>query len=105
MNAAPRRSLWKVPAPGRVVWREWGDEYVVYNGSNTTTHLLSAFAGILLVTLLGASQPLSGEALLKNALGDNALGEKLDAGEDVAEAVEATLLEFERLGLARQYSS
>ena len=91
---------WSVE-PG-LAWREWDDEYVVYSGRAAATHLLSAFAGALLVTLQNCADPQDATALLQMACLDAGIGLESTNATPLDESIHETLLEFERMGLVRR---
>ncbi len=91
---------WSVEPEAGLAWREWGDEYVVYSGRAAATHLLSAFAGALLVTLQNCPEPQDPAALLQMACLDSGIGFESTDATPLEESIRETLLEFERMGLA-----
>ena len=108
MGTSPVPSVvtWRVAASESIGLREWGDEYVVYCGARAATHLLSPFAGTLLTALCESAEALSADALAARLVGGDpefAEAAGADASEPaLAMAVQASLLEFERMGLASQ---
>ena len=92
-SSTPR---WGSLAANAIVWREWDGEFVVRNERTGNSHLLGTLAGRVLGVLLDAREPLAPAeiaARVKRAFPE------ISAGSEVA-AIETTLAEFHRLGLA-----
>lgn len=102
-SSAPSGVTWRAAAPKTIGLREWGDEFVVYCGARAATHVLSPLAGTLLLELRESAEALSADVLAARLVGDEARIADADASEPpLAAAVQASLLEFERMGLASQ---
>ena len=102
-SSVPSVVTWRVAASESIGLREWGDEFVVYCGALAATHLLSPLAGSLLLTMCDSAEPLSADSLCARLLGGDAKIAVAGANDPaLAAAVTASLLEFERLGLAIQ---
>ena len=83
-----------------IEWRDWDGEIVVYVGARASTHLLSAQASRIFLIL--ANRPIAtsdGRVDLVDSASKFQLA--VDPADDQA-FIEQTLLEFERLGLARK---
>lgn len=87
---------WRSVPVEAIVWREWGDEFVVRNDRSGSTHLLGPLAGRILKALAEADCGMSiGELAVR--LNDE------PAPPDTSDwhaVIEAILREFERFGLA-----
>ena len=92
-SSAPR---WRSVAPSAIAWREWDGEFVVRNERTGNSHLLGTLAGRVLGVLLDAGGPLGGAEIAARV--EKAFPHALTGGE--AAAIEKTLAEFHRLGLA-----
>lgn len=93
---SPTAVRWHTVPSEALTWREFDGELVVHNARSGNTHLLQPLAGEVLRALLEASAPVSIPQLVAHLRADA-------AAEDVSEwfaAVEAVLLEFQRLGMA-----
>ena len=93
MSSAPH---WRSVPVDAIVWREWDGELVVRNERSGSTHLLGPLAGAVLRVLLEAGAALSVPEIAAR-LGDPPNG---TADPALHAAVEVTLSEFHRLGLA-----
>jgi hypothetical protein len=89
-------SRWRSVAPSAIAWREWDGEFVVRNERTGNSHLLGTLAGRVLGILLDAGEPLGGAEIA--ARFEKAFPKTSSGGE--ATAIEKTLAEFHRLGLA-----
>lgn len=93
-------TCWQIPDDEIVDWRQWGDEFVVRSASRAQTHLLSAAAGNVLLSLLEGRRSLSLEPLFIHAFGDvddATTNAAISPGE--RESLLAIVAELERLGL------
>ena len=45
---ADNELLWRVSPSTRLVWRQWGDEFIVFNAASGQTHYLNALAARVL---------------------------------------------------------
>lgn len=82
---------------GHVSVRDWGQEWVVFDGASGDCHLLSAVCGLVFAELLrGPPQGLSPDTLFALAFGDD--GDPSD--EEMATLNEA-LTQLQSLGLVR----
>jgi PqqD family protein of HPr-rel-A system len=90
---------WEVPASIRLIWREWDDEFVVYNVASGATHLLNVVAGEALRSIEERSATRSELA--------RRLAAKLDipAGSEPLNRLGELLAQFEELGLAAPIKS
>ena len=84
-----------------IEWRDWDGEIVVYVGARASTHLLSAQASriFLILANLPTLIPDGRLDVVDSAFEFQRL---VDSADDQA-FIEETLLEFERLGLARTH--
>jgi hypothetical protein len=98
---------WYIPESEVIDWREWGDEFAVRVASRAETHLLSAAAGSLLLTLLDSRTSLTLEALYVKACGipepGSGDGPATTAGE--RNSLRAIVADFERLGMASRQTA
>lgn len=86
-----------VPFGGRLSLRDWGDEWVVFNGESGHCHLLSPACGAL-VDALGQS-PAGG--LGHRDLFERAFGNEGAPDPDELAAFDAALKQLQALGLVR----
>lgn len=92
-------TAWALDADSGVRWRDWDGEVVVYIGARASTHLLSPEASqIFLMLADGVTLP---SAATDDKQEDQSGLRPADPETDVSEFIQATLLEFVRLGLAR----
>ena len=86
-------TIWRLESPNDLVDREWDGEIVVLNAKTGSTHLLEASAALIYRALQGGPQ--TDAALIAQ------LTPELDtaSADDAREIVQATLLQFLRLGL------
>jgi len=89
----PAARRWRVPFHAALSWREWDGEFVVRDERSGSTHLLDARAGSVFSCLVAAS---AGAGVAEIAV------HVLDPTDstDPAPAIEAVLIELERIGLA-----
>jgi hypothetical protein len=92
-SSAPR---WRSIAPNVIACREWDGEFVVRNERTGNSHLLGTLAGRVLGVLLDAGEPLVVAEIAARV--EKAFPQASTGGE--AAAIEKTLAEFQRLGLA-----
>jgi PqqD family protein of HPr-rel-A system len=85
---------WRLAAVETLSWRELDDETVVRSERTGSTHLLDSLAAELLHTLVAAEAPLSADELAARLAGEE------EAPQELSSSIEATLLEFQRLGIA-----
>ena len=96
-------AVWRAAAPASIGLREWGDEYVVYCGARASTHVLTLLAGTLLQALCESAKPLSADMLIARLVaGEAEVATAAACDPAFAAAAQASLLEFERMGLASQ---
>jgi PqqD family protein of HPr-rel-A system len=95
----PSALRWRSVPTDAIVWREWDGEFVVRNERSGSSHLLGPLGGRVLQILLRAEAALSNADIVA-ALADDAAA---DAAEQCA-AIDAILVEFQRLGLAEPQS-
>lgn len=81
-----------------LAWREWGDEWVVYDGANGSSHLLDSVAGGLLGSLLASPD----RGLPLTELFGLAFGADEPPHDDELHHVWQVLGDLERIGLIRQ---
>ena len=92
-SSAPR---WRSVGPNAIAWREWDGEFVVRNERTGNSHLLGTLAGRVLGILLDAGEPLATAEIAARVEKD--YPDASTGGEAVA--IDRTLAEFHRLGLA-----
>jgi len=90
---APEARRWRIALPAALTWREWAGEFVVRDERTGNTHLLDARAGSVFACLVAAK---AGASLSEIAV---SVADPSDAS-DLTPAIEAILIEFERIGLA-----
>lgn len=88
---------WRSTGGGSLEFRRWPEQWLVFHPLSGATHLLSAFAGLLLETLDEQKQLLTRDTLIELLAGE---GEILS--EDECQAVDASLHSFLQLGLAEE---
>lgn len=93
---------WRIAGPDLIDWREWGDEFVVRVAPRSETHLLSAAAGSILLTLLDGREALTLDAIYASAVDDadtgaSSNGSSMSAAE--RQSLQAIVTDFERLGI------
>ena len=89
----------KLRAQNGLIWRRWGDEYVVYNPLSGDSHLLDFVSAQGLLHL--AEHEISAEELVGEL--SSALG--IDADDDLVRYVGRITTEFAELGLTRPVQS
>jgi PqqD family protein of HPr-rel-A system len=87
--------LWHVPASTRLCWRNWGDEYIVYNAASGQTHYLNLFAAKVLQYF--EAEPASLDALLEDVSVDD-IARRAD-GQPLLAQVRELIKEMDALGL------
>lgn len=87
---------WRSTGVGSLEFRRWPEQWLVFNPLSGATHLLSAFAGLVLETLDEQQQLLSREALIEQLAGGESLSD------EEAQALDAALDSFRVLGLAEE---
>jgi PqqD family protein of HPr-rel-A system len=87
--------LWHVPASIRLRWRNWGDEYIVYNTASGQTHYLNLFAAKVLQYF--EAQPASLDALLEE-VSANSVAPR-DGAQPLLAQVRELVKELDALGL------
>ena len=81
--------------------REWNGEMVVFNQETGSTHLLDAFAAIVLRRLMACERSATVEELATALVDGHEAGEQQES----EQAVTAVLAEFARLGVAHADAS
>jgi PqqD family protein of HPr-rel-A system len=89
----PRDDVWKLGADGRIAWRQWDGDYVVFNPASGDTHLLDIASGEVLVALRG------GRASTEELAAHLADLLEIGTGDTVTSATEHILATLTRLGL------
>ncbi|WP_394789424.1 HPr-rel-A system PqqD family peptide chaperone [Rhodoferax sp.] len=88
---------WHSVAPDQIVWRDFDDEFVIFNQQTGSTHLLSGMGAAMLQALLDTPDGLS-LADLQTQLTIDA--ESSVDSDLIAESLQSVLSSFEALGLA-----
>jgi len=87
---------WRSVAVDAIVWREWDGEFVLRNERSGSSHMLGTLAGTVLQVLLEADQ-----ALTVADIADRVDIQKMVVDDpSLFAAIDAVLVEFERLDLA-----
>ncbi|MEP7183353.1 MAG: HPr-rel-A system PqqD family peptide chaperone [Betaproteobacteria bacterium] len=89
------QTRWRAIGGAKMAWREWDGEFVVFNPRTGSTHLLSEFAGEMLLGLLASDEGITAESLAARQADSS-------AGTDDSErsiAIASALAEFARLDL------
>ena len=89
MAAENRR--WFASSPATLSWRRWDDEFVFFDASSGSTHLLDAAAGCVLIDLAAAPDGLDLRTLLglnEAEFADPATGAEIAALQDVLTALQ-----------------
>ena len=84
--------VWRVQARDELVWRDWGDEVVVFDERNGSTHLLTSEAGVVLASLIEHPDGLAPEQLRREVFGGDAQAQDRDD-------LDGLLAQFEHMGL------
>ena len=92
----PTETRWCTAPGGALACREWNGEMVVFNQETGSTHLLDAFAGVVLRRLMAHERGVTVEKLASALAHGQDVGEQQESGQ----AVNAVLAEFARLGVA-----
>lgn len=85
--------MWKVSGAGKLHWRRWAGDYVVFNPLSGDTHLLDIVAGDVLMNILAT--PSSTHELTRKA----AAFLELECGEDLSSCVKDIVVRLDGLGL------
>jgi len=85
---------WRIATADKLNWRRFGEEIVVRSEHTGSTHHLDSLAAELLHTLLTAEAALSADELAVRLAGEQ------EPPPELSPSIEATLLEFRRLGIA-----
>lgn len=87
---------WRAPEPHAIAWREWDDQFVVYNHATGNTHQLSAFGGEVLLALLRRPSGIDVPELVRE------IADRVETAEntDLAAEIERALAELAELRLA-----
>lgn len=86
-------TVWKVSGAGKLHWRCWDGDYVVFNPLSGDTHLLDIVAGGVLMNILAG--PSTTDALTRKA----AAFLEVDSGEDLSSYVKDIIVRLDGLGL------
>jgi len=89
----PMRQSWNVPRGTRLVWKSYGDEFVVYNCASGHTHYLNLLAAIALEHL--QERPATIEELAERIRGDIEVEGKIEGLAQLPDLV----AQFDELGL------
>lgn len=92
---------WSVSTVSSVAWQELDGELVVYLEEAGSTHLLGAYAGATLLTLLEENPPLNLNDLVTRLQGAGEKSDTHDTGGSSSDLI-GVLAEFERIGLIRR---
>jgi hypothetical protein len=109
---APRESVaagpgWRVFAADQIEWRQWGDEFVVFNGTTANTHLLGHVAGAVLLELLQATTALTPQQIFRRLFAEvsgQGCAESALAADEL-QTLETILADFARFRIAGQVAS
>lgn len=90
-----RASSWHAAEPHALAWREWDDEFVVYNDATGNTHHLSALGGDVLLALLRHPSGIAMPALVRD------IADRIETAGNVilAAEIERVLAELSELRL------
>ena len=86
---------WRIPRVEALAWRDLDDEVIVRNELTGSTHLLDSLAAEILLTLISANRALSAGELAEALAGSEGETEP-----ELLPSIEATLSQFQRLGIA-----
>ncbi len=86
-------TVWKVSGAGKLHWRCWDGDYVVFNPLSGDTHLLDVVAGGVLMNILAG--PSTTDALTRQA----AAFLEVESGEDLLSYVKDIIVRLDGLGL------
>ena len=85
--------MWKVSGAGKLRWRCWDGEYVVFNPLTGDTHLLDVVAGGVLMDIL------AGPATVNELIGRAAEFLDVESDQALSSHVENILQRLDELGL------
>lgn len=91
----PRSTRW---ATCPLLWKQWGDEPVVYNVSSGNTHLISPIAAKILRQL--TRQPSTSETLAQEIASEV----DLESDQELLDRIEGLIHDFDELGLVKPIS-
>lgn len=93
MYRSPAERRWSVDPAARLVWRHWGEAHFAFDPRSSQTHFLNELA-VELYALLQES-PRTADDLYRALLSRH----DIDEDEALREALDATLMVLDRLGL------
>jgi hypothetical protein len=105
MSAGASPCQWSAAETDSIELREWDDEYVVHVEAQATTHLLDAATGAVLKALLRARQAISIDELAGLSFGTADESAPAALSTDECAALQAILLELQRIGMAQVHPS
>jgi PqqD family protein of HPr-rel-A system len=85
---------WRISRVEALAWRKLDHEVIVRNGQTGSTHLVDSLAAEVLLTLVRANRALSAGELAAALAGEG------ETEPELLPSIEATLSEFQRLGIA-----
>lgn len=93
MNSVPTQPRWRADPNARLLWRHWGEAHFAFDPRSHQTHFLNDLA----VELYGLLQetPLTADELYRALLARHGI----DEDEALREALNATVMVLDRLGL------
>jgi PqqD family protein of HPr-rel-A system len=86
---------WRISPVEALAWRKFEHEVIVRNGLTGSTHLVDSLAAEVLLTLMSANRALSAGELAAALAGGEGETEP-----ELLPSIEATLSQFQRLGIA-----
>ena len=92
---------WQPVRPRAVCWREWDDEFVVYNDDTGSTHHLNALGGEVLLALLRHPEGIG----IADLVGDIEARFETADGVSLADEIDQTLTQLAKLEIAASRES
>lgn len=87
---------WRISPVEALAWRQLDDEVILRNELTGSTHLLDSLAAQVLLRLMRAERALSTDELA------SAVADEGETQLELLPSIEATLSEFQRLGIAER---
>lgn len=88
---------WRAISSDRLIWREWDDEFVIYNENTASTHLLEPVMAAVLQQLSSEQCFIETNVLERRMFGE--IPEKMSNNIEATFSLEPILTELEHVGL------
>ena len=86
---------WRLRSPSQIHFKEWEDEFVVYNGLSGATHLLGPATAAVLLTFLESGAPLTTSELCTQL----EIAESIESSDSPSDLIAPLVAELERIEL------